>query len=165
MVLGAARRGANFDELKFGLNHPVTGVDWWDAHAYANWRGGRLPTLREWLAVVALDDNASPYVERWGPVDQDPRSPGKLKIHGLAGNVAEWTQDSERNPSFPMNAKSPVVCGGSFLAPGSGASSRTWLQTRSLRRRDLGFRIVKRQSTGKAEAEVEKSSKGENQGS
>ena len=33
MVLGAARRGANFDELKFGLNHPVTGVDWWDAHA------------------------------------------------------------------------------------------------------------------------------------
>ena len=165
MVLSAARRGATFNELKYDLNHPVTGVDWWDAHAYANWKGGRLPTLREWLAVVALDDNVSPYVERWGPVDQPPRSPGKLKIHGLAGNVAEWTRDSERNPSFPMNAKSPVVCGGSFLAPESGASSRTWLQTRSLRRRDLGFRIVKRQSAGEAEAEVEKSSKGENQGS
>ena len=125
------------------MNHPVTGVDWWDAHAYAAWKGGRLPTLREWLAVVALDDNVTPYVEGWGPVDQSPRSPGKLEIHGLAGNVAEWTRDFERNPSFPMNAKAPVVCGGSFLVPASGASSRSWVSTRGLRRKDLGFRTVK----------------------
>lgn len=164
LVLSAARKGATLNELKFDLNHPVTGVDWWDAYAYAKWKGGRLPTLREWLAVVALDDNSTPYVEGWGPVDQPSRSPGRLEIHGLAGNVAEWTQDSEVNPSFPMNAKSPVACGGSFLAPGSGASSRTWLQTRSLRRRDLGFRIVKRKGTGEAGAGAEKSSKGENQG-
>ena len=143
-VLRAARSGRIFEGLKFDMNHPVTGVDWWDAYAYATWKGGHLPTLKEWLAVVAVDANVTPYVDGWGPVDQTPRSPGKLKIHGLAGNVAEWTMDSERNPSFPMNAKSPVVCGGSFLAPGSGASSRSWVSRRSLRRQDLGFRIVKR---------------------
>ena len=68
MVLSSARSGGTFNGLKYDLNHPVTGVDWWDAHAYAAWKGGRLPTLREWLAVVALDDNVTPYVEGWGPV-------------------------------------------------------------------------------------------------
>ena len=163
-ILGAARSGRIFEGLKFDMNHPVTGVDWWDAYAYAAWKGGRLPTLQEWLAVVAVDDNVSHYVDGWGPVDQAPRSLGKLKIHGLAGNVTEWTRDSERDPSFPMNAKAPVVCGGSFLAPGSGASSRSWVSKRSLRRRDLGFRIVKHEPPPESRAAPGKSANGKNQG-
>ena len=162
MVLSSARSGGTFNGLKYDMNHPVTGVDWWDAHAYAAWKGGRLPTLREWLAVVALDDNVTPYVEGWGPVDQSPRSPGKLEIHGLAGNVAEWTRDSERNPSFPMNAKAPVACGGSFLVPASGASSRSWVSTRALRRKDLGFRTVKEKPPQGGGTVPGKSPKGKN---
>ncbi|MAT32202.1 MAG: hypothetical protein CMP29_10500 [Roseibacillus sp.] len=165
MVLSSARSGGIFDGLKYDLNHPVTGVDWWDAHAYAAWKGGRLPTLREWLAVVALDDNVTPYVEGWGPVDQSPRNPGKLEIHGLAGNVAEWTRDSERNPSFPMNAKAPVACGGSFLVPASGAFSRSWVSTRALRRKDLGFRTVKGKPPQGDRTAPGKSTKRKNQGS
>ena len=164
MMLSAARGGRPFNGRQFDLNHPVTGVDWWDAHAYATWNGGRLPTLTEWLAVVALEDNVTPYVDDWGPVDQPPRSSGKLGIHGLAGNVAEWSRDLESNPSFPMNAKVPVACGGSFQAPASGASSRNWLSTRALRRPDLGFRIVKPRPPPEPEREQQEKGKGENHG-
>ncbi|MGY8688485.1 MAG: SUMF1/EgtB/PvdO family nonheme iron enzyme, partial [Verrucomicrobiales bacterium] len=30
------------------VNCPIVGVDWWDAYAYARWRGGRLPNADEW---------------------------------------------------------------------------------------------------------------------
>ena len=39
--------GAEFS-VEIDPNFPVAGVDFWDAHAYATWRGGRLPTEQEW---------------------------------------------------------------------------------------------------------------------
>jgi len=35
-----------------------------------------------------------------------------------------------------------VIIGGSYLKPASGALSREWTDDRSMRRPDLGFRLV-----------------------
>ncbi|MEM7010413.1 MAG: SUMF1/EgtB/PvdO family nonheme iron enzyme [Verrucomicrobiota bacterium] len=37
--------------LPIDLNYPVMLVDWWDAYAYARWKGRRLPTEQEWEAA------------------------------------------------------------------------------------------------------------------
>jgi len=34
--------------IRLDLNMPVVRVDWWDAYAFAHWKGGRLPTEQEW---------------------------------------------------------------------------------------------------------------------
>ncbi|MCP4730862.1 MAG: SUMF1/EgtB/PvdO family nonheme iron enzyme [Roseibacillus sp.] len=141
-VLSAARAGRNYDGLPFDLNCPVTRIDWWDAHAYANWKGGRLPTQEEWLAAATLDREETIRAGGWGPVDQSSGDVTPRRVHGLAGNVAEWSENPERNPAFPMNARSPLACGGTFLAPGGGVRARIWLNTREVRRRDVGFRLV-----------------------
>ena len=147
-VLSAARAGRNHDGLDLDLNCPVTRIDWWDAHAYANWKGGRLPTQEEWLAAATLDREEAISAGGWGPVDQSPGEVSRRRIHGLAGNVAEWSENPERNPAFPMNARSPLACGGTFLAPGGGVRARIWLNTREVRRRDVGFRLVRQVAPG-----------------
>ena len=145
MVFAAARAGRTHDGLELDLNCPVTRIDWWDAYAYASWKGGELPTQQEWLAAATLEGEAPVRAGGWGPVDQlvgeTPR-----RVHGLGGNVAEWTKNSERNPAFPMNARSPVACGGAFTGPEGGSRKRTWISNRGERRRDLGFRIVMREA-------------------
>jgi formylglycine-generating enzyme required for sulfatase activity len=61
---------------------------------------------------------------------------------GMAGNVREWTREVEVNPAFQLSPKKPVSVGGSFLNPAQGAATRTWLDDRSVRANDLGFRIL-----------------------
>ena len=143
LVLSAARAGGSYGGLDLDPNCPVTRIDWWDAHAYASWKGGRMPTQEEWLAAATQEGEATIRASGWGPVDQSSGDITSRKIHGLAGNVAEWSENPERNPAFPMNAKSPIACGGSFLAPEGGVRARIWLNTRGIRRSDVGFRIVR----------------------
>lgn len=44
----AAQQGQTFKGHRITLNCPVQWVDWWDAWAYAAWKGRRLPTEEEW---------------------------------------------------------------------------------------------------------------------
>ena len=46
------------------------------------------------------------------------------------------------NPANPLGEMGWVICGGSFLNPSSGALTREWVDSRDLRRPDLGFRVI-----------------------
>ncbi|MBK1883167.1 SUMF1/EgtB/PvdO family nonheme iron enzyme [Luteolibacter pohnpeiensis] len=90
--------------------NPVTGVDWWDASAYANWKKSRLPNQDEWFAALDKSDPIAVY---------------------------EWTEKMQINPANPA--------GGTFwtiIRMGPSRPQREWLEDRSVRRPDIGFRIL-----------------------
>ena len=120
---------------------PVIGIDWWDAYAYAKWNQGRLPTMVEWEAAADFQGGAS-EVSAWGPADQSIADITGAGLVGMAGNVREWTLQSEINPSSPLSPKSLLLVGASFSDPAGGASARDWIDSRDERRDSLGFRVI-----------------------
>ena len=123
------------------LNCPVVGIDWWDAYAYANWAGGRLPTLSEW-GIAAEFEGLPEAGMSWGDVDQGGKDVTGAGIVGMAGGVREWTANSEVNPAVPLAPMSYVVVGGSFRKPDKGIEVRFWASSRVQRKPDFGFRII-----------------------
>jgi formylglycine-generating enzyme required for sulfatase activity len=102
---------------------PIVNVDWHDAVAYCGWRGGRLPTRREWKAMLGEwgeqnhwwlgDREASGGNEARlrgtgvgtaapsRPVGGNPRDISPDGIMDLCGGVAEWLLDgSDEHESF-----------------------------------------------------------------
>ena len=134
----AAKEKTEWNGVQVSLSCPVVNVDWWDAYAYADWKGGRLPTREEWMASRR---GTMPALSGWGPVNES-REDVADGIHGLAGNVSEWSRDVELDPMMPMNPRSPVVCGASYLQREGGAKASIWLESRETRRPDIGFRVV-----------------------
>ena len=88
-------------------DQPRACVTWYEAEAYAHWRGGRLPTEAEWeFAARGPDALIYPWGNDFDPercnvidsrattaVGSYPNGVSWVGAHDLAGNVMEWVQD------------------------------------------------------------------------
>ncbi|OFV90470.1 MAG: hypothetical protein A3G76_02935 [Acidobacteria bacterium RIFCSPLOWO2_12_FULL_65_11] len=121
-------------------DHPVVIVTWWEARAFCEVVGGRLPTEAEWEYAARGGRNDAIYP--WGDRDPDDRAgavngagfeggggrpvrtfaPNGFGLFDMAGNawewVADWTgpyaADVATDPLGPPTGAARVVRGGSY---------------------------------------------------
>ena len=156
----AALRGSRYEGQPIDLNCPVVFVDWWDAYAYANWKGRRLPTEEEWekagrskagLRYPWGDENdvsklvsLEPTYGSWRPVDSVPGDISTDGVACMAGNVSEWTGSWEEHPEL-FGIQVPVLRGGSFRSDAENLPDLTVRKTVNdpgVVADDIGFRTV-----------------------
>ena len=100
-------------------DHPVVGIAWADARAYAQWAGKDLPTEAQWeKAARGETGQAFPWGETWDPSRANTTAemgsvgsyPGDESPYGcldMAGNAWEWCRDWY-NLYLPYDALSDV---------------------------------------------------------
>jgi len=132
-------------------NHPVCGVSWYEAEAYARFVGKRLPTEAEWEKAASWDvENTVRRTYPWGeaaldsdrcnhdnvfsqttPVDAYPDGQSSYGLYDTLGNVWEWTasvfQGYEGFVSYPYAGYSKVYFDGQHqILKGGSWATRPW---------------------------------------
>ena len=110
-----------FAEISLRPDAPVSGISWYEADAYAHFRGKRLPNEFEWEVAAAWDpvskakrryawgdqafepERANAENLHWGttPVGRFPAGDSAVGLHDASGNLWEWTSsDFQGYPGF-----------------------------------------------------------------
>lgn len=170
-IYQAASDGGLFNNDRVDVNCPVVDVDWWDAWAYARWKGRRLPTEEEWEKAARgkdgslfpwgndvrpdysnLGNDYDPEGKHGGkidgqiflrPVDKIVKDISPYGAAGMTGNVEEWTDSWADHPDYP-DMVVPVVRGGSFaLKNGTNLlTTRNLAKSPSAHSMARGFRLA-----------------------
>ncbi len=159
-----AMQGRAAHSTHIDLNCPVMEVDFWDAYAYAKWKGRELPTEEEWeKAARGTKGFTYPWGEDfdpkkvnsgadfnpnqpdskgqidgfnfWNPVDKVKGDKSPFGVIGMAGNVSEWTS------TWDLEKRKPVVKGGSFASKEVNLDKRAIMDPSKVDE-SIGFRTV-----------------------
>lgn len=134
-------------------DHPVNGVSWYEANAYCQWKGKKLPSITQWWrAALGAGDHPYPWgddsetlrhranFEAVGTMEAEslPLGLSQFGVFELAGNVREWLQAEDAGPGM-----APSI-GGSWQDP-EYTFSVEWRETLplGLANETTGFRCVR----------------------
>lgn len=171
-----AKQWGAYQSAALDVNSPVFGVDWFDAYAYAKWKGQRLPTEQEWekaargtdgrkfpwgneenptRANTGIDLSPNPKeggdkdgFKRWSPVDAKKGDKSPFGVFDAAGNVSEWTATYASTPDSGGD-QMPVIRGGNWKNQDPSVTRRV-VKLLDLQQDDaLGFRTASDTPPGK----------------
>ncbi len=159
----------NFNPSKFvASDHPVEQVTWFEANAYCNKLGKRLPTEAEWEKAARGHSTSNffwgdnqPETFAWYDENSEDhthpvglKKPNSFGLYDISGNVWEWTSDwygkhyyeesPKRNPKGPESGEERVIRGGSWYSSTRHLQTvtRYWSEP-NIRNSNIGFRCVK----------------------
>jgi iron(II)-dependent oxidoreductase len=152
------------------LRHPVVGICWYEANAYATWVGKRLPSTEEWqrAATWGKGNNSDgsemrfpwghafdpEYANTWAAAEEDtvdvdefPDGATPSGVRHLIGNVWEWVDaqfhpNSESGVSVILDDVMAEIRGGAFdtYFPSQATCQFRSGQSLMYRGLNLGFR-------------------------
>lgn len=114
--IGKLHRRNTFDDPRFKSDHPVVGIDWFDAWAYARYHGKDLPTEYQWEKAAKGNSN---FRYPWG----DDFDHNALRYAGVTyktppNNIIEWIILLNRGTkSFPETTTSSIYSNPKGVSP------------------------------------------------